>query len=115
MPRAQAFRRTRDEKLFGVCLFKSNRSAFGGAEEIPQVATHEPGVVGLINWQIVQLAKGIMRGKVEGRTADQCRQPRHWFTQVALLVEIGKEGGQDFLLKIETNFDGMSRAAEARP
>src|SRR5256885_1841371 len=115
MPRAKAFGRARNEKVFGVRLFEINRRAFGWRKEIAQVATHKPGVVGLIHGKTVQLAIAIVRGKVKSRTADQRRKPGHRFAQIALLVEAGEEGGQDFLLKIETNFHRMTRAAEARP
>ena len=75
-------------KSAGIPAAKRDRRAVGGLEEGRQVAAQELGRVGLVDRALMQLPEGIVQGEVEGRAADQRRQPGHRLRRrAALLVE----------------------------
>src|SRR6267142_622796 len=116
MPSRQTFRPAREEKIAGIFALKRNLPLVGWAKKMGQVAVHELRVVRFVRWQVMQIAVGIMEGKIEGRAANQGRQPGHRLLASSMApVESFQPSPQDRLLKLMSEFNRMSSGPDAGP
>src|SRR5213593_2368522 len=116
MPGRHRFATARSQKIGGIEALKRDFGARARINVCAKIAIHELRVVSVVSRTTVQLSVRVMDCEVKRGGAEQSREPGHrFFVPAVAMVEALVPAGQNGLVKIVTDFYGMTARTEAGP